>query len=50
MQQLAEFGHKQQEELLNRQKQLGQTHDHLVQNSEKILAAQVSCLSDILFR
>ncbi|XP_017255331.2 protein GAMETE EXPRESSED 1 [Daucus carota subsp. sativus] len=40
MQQLAEFGHKQQEELLNRQKQLGQTHDHLVQNSEKILAAQ----------
>lgn len=41
MQQLAEFGHRQQEELLHRQKQLEQAHDHLVENSETILAAQV---------
>lgn len=40
MQQLAEFGHRQQEELLHRQKQLEQAHDHLVENSETILAAQ----------
>ncbi|KAK1371758.1 protein GAMETE EXPRESSED 1 [Heracleum sosnowskyi] len=40
MQQLAEFGHKQQEELLNRQKQLELAHDHLVENSGRILAAQ----------
>lgn len=44
MQQLAEFGHRQQEELLNRQKQLELAHDHLVENSKTILAAQVSCL------
>lgn len=40
MQQLAEFGHRQQEELLNRQKQLEIAHDHLVENSRTILAAQ----------
>ncbi|XP_074339907.1 protein GAMETE EXPRESSED 1-like [Apium graveolens] len=40
MQQLAEFGHRQQEELLNRQKQLELAHDHLVENSGKILEAQ----------
>lgn len=41
MQKLAEFGHRQQEELLVRQKQLEQAHDHLIVNSETILAAQV---------
>ncbi|PIN26271.1 hypothetical protein CDL12_00975 [Handroanthus impetiginosus] len=40
LQKLAEFGHKQQEELLQRQKQLHQSHDHLVENSKQILAAQ----------
>ncbi|WOH15928.1 hypothetical protein DCAR_0935476 [Daucus carota subsp. sativus] len=40
MQQLAEFGHRQQEELLNRQKQLELAHDHLVENSRTILEAQ----------
>lgn len=40
MQQLAEFGHRQQEELLNRQKQLELAHDHLVEKLKTILAAQ----------
>lgn len=40
LQQLTEFGHKQQEELLMRQGQLQQAHDHLVENSKSILAAQ----------
>ncbi|KAM7507853.1 hypothetical protein LguiA_018306 [Lonicera macranthoides] len=40
LQQLAEFGHRQQEELLKRQEQLEQSHDNLVQNSKTILAAQ----------
>ncbi|KAK6926171.1 hypothetical protein RJ641_007890 [Dillenia turbinata] len=40
LQQLAEFGHKQQEELLHRQEQLQRAHDHLVENSKTILAAQ----------
>lgn len=47
MQQLAEFGHRQQEELLSRQKQLGLDQDHLIENSKKIVEAQVSCLLDI---
>lgn len=37
---LAEFGHKQQEELLRRQDQIQQVHDHLIQNSRSILSAQ----------
>ncbi|MBA0656402.1 hypothetical protein Goklo_008760, partial [Gossypium klotzschianum] len=40
LQQLAEYGRKQQEELLKRQEQLQQVHDHLVENSKSILAAQ----------
>ncbi|KAL0330052.1 UNVERIFIED_CONTAM: protein GAMETE EXPRESSED 1 [Sesamum radiatum] len=40
LQKLIEFGQKQQEELLQRQKQLHQSHDHLVENSKLILAAQ----------
>ncbi|MFQ6661055.1 hypothetical protein Gotur_029348, partial [Gossypium turneri] len=40
LQQLAEYGRKQQEELLRRQEQLQQVHDHLVENSKSILAAQ----------
>ncbi|KAL0330986.1 UNVERIFIED_CONTAM: protein GAMETE EXPRESSED 1 [Sesamum angustifolium] len=40
LQKLVEFGQKQQEELLQRQKQLHQSHDHLVENSKLILAAQ----------
>ncbi|XXG81788.1 hypothetical protein AAC387_Pa09g2358 [Persea americana] len=40
LQKLADFGHEQQEELLQRQKQLQQAHDDLVQNSKSILAAQ----------
>ncbi|XP_019191886.1 PREDICTED: protein GAMETE EXPRESSED 1-like [Ipomoea nil] len=40
LQQLAEIGHKQQDELLRRQEQLQQAHDHLVENSKTILAAQ----------
>lgn len=42
LQKLSEFGHKQQEELLERQKELHQSHDHLVENSKLILATQVS--------
>ncbi|KAL5701863.1 hypothetical protein ACHQM5_027154 [Ranunculus cassubicifolius] len=37
---LAEFGKKQQEELLRRQEQLQLAHDHLVENSRNILQAQ----------
>ncbi|CAA3004074.1 GAMETE EXPRESSED 1 [Olea europaea subsp. europaea] len=40
LQQMAEFGKNQQEELLRRQEQLQQAHDHLVANSKTILAAQ----------
>ncbi|KAL2236797.1 protein GAMETE EXPRESSED 1 isoform X1 [Sesamum indicum] len=40
LQKLVEFGQKQQEELLQRQKQLHQSHDHLVENSKLMLAAQ----------
>ncbi|CAK9138616.1 unnamed protein product [Ilex paraguariensis] len=40
LQQLAEFGHKQEEELLRRQEQLKQAHDRLVENSKTILEAQ----------
>ncbi|KAG8365283.1 hypothetical protein BUALT_Bualt18G0088400 [Buddleja alternifolia] len=40
LQKLADFGQKQQEELLHRQKELHQSHDHLVENSKLILAAQ----------
>ncbi|XP_031107502.1 protein GAMETE EXPRESSED 1-like [Ipomoea triloba] len=40
LQKLAEIGHKQQDELLRRQEQLQQAHDHLVENSKTILAAQ----------
>ncbi|KAF4403046.1 hypothetical protein G4B88_010498, partial [Cannabis sativa] len=41
LQQLANFGHEQQEELLQRQEKLQQAHDHLVENSKSMLAAQV---------
>ncbi|KAL3613805.1 hypothetical protein CASFOL_041879 [Castilleja foliolosa] len=40
LEKLAEFGHKQQHELLEKQKQLHQSHDHLVENSKLIIAAQ----------
>ncbi|CAN4126344.1 unnamed protein product [Withania somnifera] len=40
LEQLVQFGHEQQEDLLRRQKQLQQTHDHLVEKSKSILAAQ----------
>ncbi|KAL6286826.1 hypothetical protein ACE6H2_011216 [Prunus campanulata] len=39
---LAEYGHRQQEELLQKQQQLQQVHDHLMENSKSILAAQES--------
>lgn len=42
---MAETGTKQQEELLRRQEQLQQAHDHLVENSKIILAAQVVTLA-----
>jgi hypothetical protein len=41
LQQLAKFGHEQQDKLLQRQQQLQQAHDHLVENSKSILEAQV---------
>lgn len=44
LQRLAEYGHRQQEELLQKQQQLQQVHDHLMENSKSILAAQV-CLA-----
>ncbi|KAA8530696.1 hypothetical protein F0562_005370 [Nyssa sinensis] len=40
LQDLAEFGQRQQEELLQRQQQLQSAHDDLVENSKTILAAQ----------
>ncbi|XVF71788.1 hypothetical protein PTKIN_Ptkin12aG0067200 [Pterospermum kingtungense] len=40
LKELADFGHTQQEMLLQRQQQLEQAHDHLVENSKSILAAQ----------
>ncbi|KAK9035125.1 hypothetical protein V6N11_077174 [Hibiscus sabdariffa] len=40
LKELADFGHSQQEMLLQRQRQLEQSHDHLVENSKSILAAQ----------
>ncbi|KAK4337649.1 hypothetical protein RND71_042136 [Anisodus tanguticus] len=40
LKQFAQFGQEQQEELLRRQKQLQHTHDHLVEKSKSILAAQ----------
>ncbi|KAK8568999.1 hypothetical protein V6N13_106878 [Hibiscus sabdariffa] len=40
LKELADFGHSQQEILLQRQRQLKQSHDHLVENSKSILAAQ----------
>lgn len=39
-QKLAQFGQRQQEELLSRQEQIRQAHDHLIQNSHSILEAQ----------
>ncbi|KAI3462200.1 hypothetical protein Pfo_018863 [Paulownia fortunei] len=40
LQQLSEFGKRQQEELLNRQEQLLQAHNQLSENSKTILTAQ----------
>ncbi|KAJ9565136.1 hypothetical protein OSB04_001102 [Centaurea solstitialis] len=40
LQRLIELGHDQQQELMKRQEQLKQAHDHLVENSKTILAAQ----------
>ncbi|CAN0909395.1 Protein GAMETE EXPRESSED 1 [Linum grandiflorum] len=40
MQHLADVGRQQQEELLQRQQQLQEVHDHLVSNSKSILASQ----------
>lgn len=49
MQNLVEFGQKQQEELMRRQEELQHAHDHLVENSRYILEAQVcNCKYDIL--
>ncbi|KAF3970990.1 hypothetical protein ACB098_08G160800 [Castanea mollissima] len=42
LQQFAEYGHRQQEELLQGQEQLQRIHDHLMENSKSILAAQES--------
>nr|POE98119.1 protein gamete expressed 1 [Quercus suber] len=42
LQQFAEYGHRQQEELLQGQEQLQRIHDHLMENSKSILAVQVS--------
>ncbi|CAL5409719.1 unnamed protein product [Camellia sinensis] len=40
LQEIAELGNRQQEELLRRQELLQQAHDHLVESSKTILAAQ----------
>ncbi|TVU09729.1 hypothetical protein EJB05_43222 [Eragrostis curvula] len=40
VQKLAQFGQRQQEELLARQEQIREAHDHLIQNSHSILEAQ----------
>ena len=45
IQKLAQFGQRQQEELLSRQEQIRQTHEHLIQNSHSILEAQVLNIS-----
>ena len=41
IQKLAQFGQRNQEELLSRQEQIRQAHEHLIQNSHSILEAQV---------
>jgi hypothetical protein len=41
MEKLAQFGQRQQEELLSKQEQIRVAHDHLIQNSHSILEAQV---------
>jgi hypothetical protein len=41
MQKLAQFGQRQQEELLSRQEEIRQAHEHLILNSHSILEAQV---------
>nr|QGN65386.1 GEX1 [Oryza coarctata] len=40
MQKLAQFGQRQQEELLSRQEEIRQAHEHLIHNSHSILEAQ----------
>jgi chromosome segregation ATPase len=42
MEKLAQFGQRQQEELLSKQEQIREAHDHLIQNSHSILEAQVT--------
>ncbi|KAF7816313.1 protein GAMETE EXPRESSED 1-like [Senna tora] len=42
LQHFAEFGHRQQEELLQKQEQMKGLHDRLMDNSKSILAAQES--------
>ncbi|KAM4083230.1 hypothetical protein ACB094_08G040400 [Castanea mollissima] len=42
LQQFAEYGHRQQEELLRQQEQIQRVHDNLMENSKSILAAQES--------
>ena len=44
MEKLAQFGQRQQEELLSKQEQIRVAHDHLIQNSHSILEAQVSII------
>jgi len=41
VQKIAQIGQQQQDELLARQEQMRQAHDHLIQNSHSILEAQV---------
>lgn len=41
LQYFSEYGHKQQEELLQRQEQMQGLHDRLMENSKTILPAQV---------
>ncbi|KAB5537500.1 hypothetical protein DKX38_015033 [Salix brachista] len=48
LQHFAEYGHKQQEELLQKQEQLQKVHDHLVENSNSILAAQLFALQNAM--
>ncbi|KAI4965726.1 hypothetical protein ZWY2020_051011, partial [Hordeum vulgare] len=40
LEKFAQFGQRQQEELLSKQEQIRQAHDHLILNSHSILAAQ----------
>ncbi|XP_041002437.1 protein GAMETE EXPRESSED 1 [Juglans microcarpa x Juglans regia] len=42
LQEFSEYGHRQQEELLRQKEQLQSVHDHLMENSKSILAAQES--------